>query len=108
MRGMLVRLAESALVWGALLFVSLSGCGMQGRPTLPARLRIVAEPATAAVYVDDHFVASAQVFDARPQEAMPGVHHITLEAPGYFPHDLELDLPSGTTTVRIRLRPIPR
>ena len=108
MRGRILRLASSALVWGALSSALCSGCGMQGRPTLPARLRIIAEPATAAVYVDDHFVASAQVFDARPQEARPGVHHITLEAPGYFPHDLELDLPSGTTTVRIHLRPIPR
>jgi len=85
----------------------LAGCGMQGQQSLPARLRIIAIPASAGVYVDDRFAASAQVFDARPRELRPGVHHITLEAPGYFPHDLELELPSGTTTVRVRLLAVP-
>lgn len=87
--------------------LTLAGCGMQARQTLPARLRIVAEPPTASVYVDDRYIAAAQVFDAHPRELRAGVHQITLEAPGFFPHDIELDLPSGTTTVRVRLRPVP-
>jgi len=97
-----------AWAFACALVALIQACGMQGRPTLPAHLRIVAEPATAAVYVDDRYAASAQVFDAQPRELSPGVHHITLEAPGFFPHDLELELPSGTTTVRIRLRAVPR
>ncbi|NOY94157.1 MAG: hypothetical protein GXP55_23500 [Deltaproteobacteria bacterium] len=89
---------------GLLLFAA---CGMQGRQSLPARLRVIAVPVTARVYVDDHFAGSARVFDAHPRELRPGAHQITLRAPGYFPHDLELELPSGTTTVRVRLRAIP-
>jgi hypothetical protein len=35
------------------------------------------------------------------------VKYLTFKAPGYFPHDLRLPLPTGETTVRIKLRPIP-
>jgi len=73
----------------------------------PARLRVVAEPRTAAVYVDDRFVSSARVLAVRPLVLEPGVRHVTVQAPGYFPHDLELDLASGETTIRIALRAIP-
>jgi hypothetical protein len=33
---------------------------------------------------------------------------LTITADGYFPHDLDLDLAPGTTTVRVALRPVPQ
>ncbi len=90
------------------LALALSGCALQSvRPT-PARMRVLASPPEARVFVDDAFVASARVLGEQPVELSPGLHQVTLEAPGYFPHDLEVDLESGTTTVRVELRPIPQ
>ena len=97
------RLAfASALVAAALA----GGCHQTTRPT-PAGLKVVAEPADARVYVDDRFVASARVLARKPHELKPGVHRVSITAPGYFPHDLELELPSGVSTIEIRLRPVP-
>jgi hypothetical protein len=47
------------------------------------------------------------VLDKKPARLTPGPKRVTVEAPGYFPHDLEIDLPAGTTTINIKLRPIP-
>jgi len=73
----------------------------------PAELAVVAEPETASVYVNERFAGTATVLAARPEKLVPGVHFVTIRAPGFFPHDLRLELPPGRTTVRIRLRPIP-
>ena len=85
----------------------IAGCmGGQVREE-PARLQVIAEPEVARIYVDDRFLASARVLAVRPKALSRGVHYVTIEAPGYFPHDVRVDLPPGTTTVRIKLRPIP-
>ena len=81
-------------------------CGPQVRQT-PAQLLVVAEPETAQVEVDERFAGSARLLAVRPKELTPGVHRVTVRAPGYFPHDLELDLPPGETTITVSLRPIP-
>lgn len=90
-----------------LVLSTLMGCGPVAIAETPARLEVVAEPDTARVFVDERFVASARVLAVRPREIPAGTHHLTITAPGYFPHDLEVNLPSGTTTIRIALRPIP-
>jgi hypothetical protein len=72
-----------------------------------ATLNVVVVPDTASVFVDDHFAATARVFATRPVNFRPGVRHITITANGYFPHDVEVNLPAGNTTVRVELRPIP-
>jgi hypothetical protein len=69
---------------------------------------VVAEPDNARVRIDDRDAGSARVLAARPPRLTPGRHQVSVEADGYFPHDVELDLPPGTTTLRITLRPIPR
>jgi hypothetical protein len=84
-----------------------AACGATAPPREQAQLRIVAEPATASIYVDDRFVATARRIARRPEPLRIGVHHVTVSAPGHFPHDLELDLPAGLTTVDVSLRPIP-
>ena len=76
------------------------------KPTM-ARLRVLAVPANTRVYVDDRFVGTARVLAVKPKLMQPGVKYITFEAPDYFPHDLRVVLPAGTTTIRMKLRAIP-
>ena len=93
---------------GALLIAALSvaACHGETRAT-PASLKVIARPAAARVYVDGRFVASAQILARRPHDLPSGTHRITVSAPGYFPHDLEAELPSGVSTLEIALRPVP-
>lgn len=72
-----------------------------------ASLRIVAEPDNAVVEVDERYVGTAHVLTVRPHTLPAGIHRITVRSPGYFPHDLEVDLPPGETMVQISLRPEP-
>lgn len=73
----------------------------------PATLRINAEPGNARVVIDDDTVVAAQATAVQPLRLSVGRHLVTVEADGYFPHDLALDLPSGETSVDVRLRPLP-
>ena len=92
----------------ALSVCAIAACaGTQKPKGRPAELRIVAEPEAASVQVNERFVGSARVLDKRPAKLVPGLKHVPVEAPGYFPHDLDLDLPAGVTTVKIKLRPVP-
>ncbi len=93
------------LVCAALL--STAGCYRISGPER-AKLQVIAEPETARVFVDEHFVGSGAILTREPKELTVGHHRVTIQAPGYFPHDVEVDLPAGTTTVRIALRPIPQ
>jgi hypothetical protein len=84
------------------------GCYSQTPVTRMAKLRVVAVPDDTTVYVDDQFVGSARVLAVRPRELRPGIKHITFKAPKHFPHDVRVDLPEGTTTIEMKLRPIPQ
>jgi hypothetical protein len=92
-----------------LLFgLALAACG--GRQHVrerPAELRVVAVPPAAIVQVDERFVGAARVLEKKPARLPPGKRRVTIEAPGYFPHDLEVELKPGVTTVEITLRPVP-
>lgn len=85
-----------------------SACGGGGiAPTRPAELRVIATPDTATVYLDERFLGAARVLAVRPKSVPKGRHRLTVQAPGHFPHDLELELEPGETKVEISLRPIP-
>ena len=99
---------RATLLAGLAAIAALSlGCGAQQHPNAPAMVQVVAEPDNARVLVDDRDVGSARVLANRPHRVSIGSHQISIEADGYFPHDLEIDFPRGITTVRVRLRPIP-
>ncbi len=86
----------------------LAACGGAQHPRQkPAELRVVAEPAAAMVQVNEHFVGTARVLDKKPVALSPGPKRVTIEAPGYFPHDLEVELRPGVTTLEVKLRPVP-
>lgn len=89
--------------------VMLSACGgaQRVKTERAAELRVVAVPPSATVQVDERFVGAARVLEKRPARLTPGLRRITVDAPGYFPHDMELELKPGVTTVQIQLRPVP-
>ncbi|HEY2735735.1 MAG TPA: hypothetical protein VGI70_17175 [Polyangiales bacterium] len=72
-----------------------------------AYLKVLAEPATTTVYLNDRFIGSARLLQKQPKALTPGVKYLTFKAPGFFPHDLRLELPAGETLVKIKLRPVP-
>jgi hypothetical protein len=97
--------AVCALALGVVL---LGGCYGQVPPVKePARLRVIAEPEEASVYINDRFAGRARHLEAQPKLMAPGVKYITVTAPRYFPHDVRLELPSGETELRIKLRAVP-
>ena len=85
----------------------LAGCGGAPVAGQRARLRVIAEPPEARVYVDDRFIASARRLAVRPETLRVGLHHVTITAEGYFPHDVEVELPPGETKIEISLLPVP-
>jgi hypothetical protein len=95
----------------ALLFasglVAAGGCMKVPPQNRMAYLKVVAEPATTTVYISDRFIGSARLLQKQPKAVTPGVKYVTFKAPGYFPHDLRLELPVGETSVSIKLRAIP-
>ncbi len=99
------RWARTIGVLGVLSSLAV-GCG-GARPRDSAQLRVIAEPDTARVYLNDHYVATARVLARRPETVRTGTHFLTITADGFFPHDVELDLAAGLTTVEISLRPVP-
>ncbi len=94
------------VVAGAML---LLGCELSGRRRpRPANLEFDVQPEDARVFIDDEFVSSARVLNARGFQLSAGEHQITIEAAGYFPHDLDVELPpGGPTRLRVHLRAVP-
>jgi len=91
-----------------LLVLVAAGCAKSGTVAAePARLQVIATPSNASVYIDGHYFGRATVLSAEPKALVPGVHLMTVQADDHFPHDLELDLPPGVSTLRIELRPVP-
>jgi hypothetical protein len=81
-----------------------------GEPEAPrqmAYLRVTAVPETATVYESEHFLGTAHLLADKPKALKPGVKYLTIKAPGYFPHDLRVELPAGETKLTIKLRPVP-
>lgn len=90
------------------LLLGCAGCAKSGTVAAePARLQVVATPRNASVYIDGHYFGRSTVLSEEPKALVPGVHLMTVQADDHFPHDLELDLPPGVTTLRVELRPVP-
>jgi hypothetical protein len=88
---------------------ALGGC-MQAPPQAApkvASLRVTAEPPETTVYESDHFLGTARLLAKQPKQLKPGVKYLSFKAPGYFPHDMQVDLAPGETSIKIKLRPIP-
>ena len=98
-------------VRAAALVLALVACGCAKSGTVavePARLKVVTTPPNASVYIDSHYFGRATVLSVEPKALAPGVHLMTVQAEDHFPHDMELNLPPGETTITVDLRPIPQ
>jgi hypothetical protein len=60
-------------------------------------LRLRGTPADAAVVVDDEAIGSLDFVAAHGVALPPGIHHLTVQAPGYFAWDRELDAKEGAS-----------
>jgi hypothetical protein len=87
--------------------IAASGCIKAPPAPRVAYLKVVAEPRQTTVYSNDRFLGSAHLLQKQPKALPPGVKYLTFKAPGYFPHDLQIKLPAGETTVKVKLRAIP-
>lgn len=97
-----------AVALGLAALACASGCVKKNAiAPEPAQLKVIATPANASVYIDGHYFGRATVLSQEPKALSPGVHLMTIQADDHFPHDMELDLPPGVTTVTVDLRPIP-
>ena len=100
-------LVSGLLVSGLLVGGAIAGCGGAPQARQPAEVRFILDPPQARVYVEDRFVGAGRLLARRPRSFPPGVRHFTITADGYFPHDVEVNLPSGLTTIRLSLRQVP-
>ena len=91
----------------ALSLVALACANKNTVAPEPARLRVITTPPNASVYIDDHYFGRATVLSKEPKALAPGAHLMTVQAEDHFPHDIELQLPRGITTITLDLQPIP-
>jgi hypothetical protein len=103
--GVLERTYRAAAL--LLMAAASNGCMTAPPATRMAYLKVVAEPRQTTVYSNDRFLGSAHLLQKQPKALPPGTKYLTFKAPGYFPHDLQIKLPVGETTVKVKLRPIP-
>ena len=90
------------------LALLVAGCAGAPVPRVTAaKLQVLSEPADATVYLDEEFFGSAKVLALHPKKADKGLHRLTIQSDGYFPHDMDVDLQPGTTKLEIKLRKIP-
>ena len=90
----------------SLLFVL--ACGPAREPKTVS-LRMIGAPPNASVTVDDQFVGSLAVVQARGVALPPGQHRVSVEAAGFFPFDKIVDAKEGDAPIRldVQLTPVP-
>jgi hypothetical protein len=93
---------------GLVLALTLAACGPAASPKTVS-MRVFGGPPNASVTVDDIFVGTLDVVSARGVALPPGVHHVSVEAPGHLPWDKVIDAPEGAAPLRldVKLVPIP-
>ncbi len=81
-----IRTVVTAFAWS---LVVLACTPPAKSPTVSLRLR--GGPKDASVTVDDIPVGSLEVVRSRGVALPPGVHHVTIVAPGYLPFDRRVE-----------------
>lgn len=86
--------------------VCLSAC--QGATSTPKRvvLRLQGTPQQAEVLVDEQRVGTLGEVGERGLAIPAGIRRVTVQAPGYFPQDLLIDLQSDERR-QVELQPVP-
>ena len=65
--------------------------GPSAIPESTTSLRMSGAPASASVYIDDQLVGQLDFLGAHGVALPPGVHRITVQAPGYLPLDKQVE-----------------
>ncbi len=81
---------------------ALAGCA--GRTV---SLRFTGTAPDALVTIDDQPVGPLSVVQRRGVALPPGKHRVTIERPGYFPFDREVEAVDVPVALEVKLEPIP-
>ena len=105
-----VRARAVAAMVAAMLATGALACA--GPSTIPPRtvsLRMAGSPPQATVTIDDQLVGELAYVADHGVALPPGVHHVTVQARGYFPWDKEIDakLTSAPAPIRLDVRLVP-
>ena len=84
-------LAAAMLAWSS---IACQPANAPAQPTVSLRMR--GAPPDAAVTIDDEPLGSFEFVGAHGVALPPGVHHVTVKAPGFFPWDREIDAKAGS------------
>ena len=90
------------------VLASVIACGPPAAgPTVS--MRMAGEPPNASVTVDDVFVGTLDVVMRRGVALPPGMHRVSVEAPGHLPWDKMVEAKEGQGPLRldVRLLPVP-
>ncbi|MDP9001065.1 MAG: PEGA domain-containing protein [Myxococcota bacterium] len=80
------------------------GCEPAKAPVQPTvSLRIRGAPLNATVIVDEEALGSLEFVAAHGVALPPGVHYVTVKAPGYFPWDREVDAKPGASAIALEV-----
>ena len=94
----------------AFLLAVWAGCEPAKQPTQPTvSLRMHGTPVDATVIIDDEPLGSLEFVAAHGVALPPGIHYVTVSAPGFFPWDREVTakLGSGVISLEVALTRVP-
>jgi hypothetical protein len=97
-------------VRAAFFALALVACQPAATPSAETvSFRLKGTPIDANVTIDDIKLGSIEYVATRGVALPKGIHHLTIEAPGYFPFDKELDAktPAQPIVVVVKLEPVP-
>ena len=89
-----------------LVFLLGAGCISQPRTT---SLRLTGNMTDAVVTIDDQIVGPVKLVEKRGVALPPGRHRLSVEKPGYFPHDQLIQVKEGDPPIQINIEmePVP-
>jgi hypothetical protein len=86
------------------LALVLAACGPPAAPRTVSLRLTHAGPTNASVTIDDQFVGTLDTVVSHGVALPPGVHHITIEAPGYLPWDKAVEAKEGDPPIRLEVK----
>jgi hypothetical protein len=89
------------LVVAAVLTFACAGNDARTPKAPTVSFRLTGSPSDASVTIDDMLVGRLDVVSAHGVALPIGVHHVSVEAPGYFAWDREIDARSRDTPVKL-------
>lgn len=95
-----------AAVFAFILALSAAACGPPAAPKTVS-MRMVGGPANASVTVDDTFVGTLDLVSRRGVALPPGMHRVSVEAPGHLPWDKVVEAKEGQGPVQLDVKLVP-